>query len=1495
MNRVFKSIWNSVTQSWTAVSEAQRAKRKNGKKAVVLGLLSLSLFNMPVLAESWYSWPWSNEINLTGTVGIGQGSSIQTYDDLTVYEYSSRTLYLDDANASLNVNGTSSSQLLSQSYGSEFQIVKVNDNSFRMYQGLQGLNFSLKNSDGSSNYTQSLTQSGGHVANATYLIGQGAREFLENHLNYTAETEDGDSRITFNGNQYSSTGINYRGNKPLVAGSADTSKGTGFWSLAILREINLLSTLELMATEDSEFAANITGDGSIRYVSSSSNQSKVTLEGILAGDKNAYTGETIVDNVWLVLNKNTSLGQTSELTASNNALVEVAKGAETVGDGGFNFDHSTLKANHAISTKGGASFENQSTLTANAEVNIAKDLTVDASEITVAATDGEVSVEGNGLLQNGSTLNLNNGNAFNVTNNLTIDESSHFSGANVNLAVGGLLTIGSGNADVTAGTVKGQNVILKNVGAVGGAELTVEDTLTFQDISSTENTFKTTVVADNAGRKVSVNVENSTVEYDRSQTIQVSETEISGNSNLIVHDSTLLGTTVTFTKDDQEVSDAHSMLTIYKNGEASDGSWTIDSVKLSNQREDDKAIVYVKGEGFKIDQALDYNGWIRLGDMNFELTEKVAGYLDNAQDGTQSTGLSIGSGATVIVKDSLELDKFGWSRDGEKGVLELDKDALSQEDKDKKTPVLHVTNLYLDAKGSIKLDPTVYVGQTGSMSGGSVLDYDNGDEDNRYFVITADNVVGTAIPDLDYDDESTGTTTKLKHGRDENAQVAAVAHWNYIAGTTEGQALDGKRGVYISYGLEELELVGEDDSSRSLVIDLSTSEDTNLEAQVTGHGIIDIVSKDSTKNSVYFKDTENDFKGTVNVDKGIILSAEAGSLSGGKDETGKVNVKLAASSQLRVVGEAGVDKQYLKAIQAGISTTVDISEGTQLILTGKGKDQASEIKGTLSGQGDLVLQGSQAESNVETLNGFQGAIAATNNGTLKLDVATDISLTTKVSTEAGSWLVKRGQGQLSFDFDDTSTRSEGDPLNVRVTQGSVLLDSQTTFGNIDVDAGSQGIYVDGLATISGLSGSGNIYMDVEFGSSANTGALGDASDALKVNGTASGDFTLIAEQKALSKGAVESVRVMEVDGEADNFSLTLAGGYITSGAYDYRLVRTDDDAGTSFDLSSYSDGDSERTISVTAGSYVGIAYAAQLFDLSLHDRVGNRDWINPVTGEKETTSLWMHHTMSHERFRDSTQQLRMRTTANTTMLGGDIIQFTAGEDGLVYAGLMGGYGTMDTKTRSKVTDLDSKAETDAWGVGAYAGWKANTDGQIGPYVDGWVMFTHASSDVTGVDQDTDNVKGQGLSAQLEAGWGFKVGSVVTENGKIANFTVEPHASVTWFGMEYDEIHNAAQDVQFEGKDNIRTRLGARAILTEEGNKDFNAFVEANWVHNTKEYGATISGLTVDQTGSRNQGEARIGVDWRLTQDVSVWGRVGAAFGSDGYSEREGSVGIRYQF
>ena len=610
------------------------------------------------------------------------------------------------------------------------------------------------------------------------------------------------------------------------------------------------------------------------------------------------------------------------------------------------------------------------------------------------------------------------------------------------------------------------------------------------------------------------------------------------------------------------------------------------------------------------------------------------------------------------------------------------------------------------------------------------------------------------------------------------------------------------------------------------------------------------------KGTIELTNSSNDYSGATTIDGEATVITTASNALGHSS-----NVIVGSDTQGTLVVNA--DQEHLGGLQVNDTGSLSVAEDKVFTIN---NSHDSYITGELSGKGKISLVNSE--------------LTYTNDVEKTLSVAFE-------TQDYDSTFIKKGLGKLDFEQQLTN-------LNLSLQEGSLVLDNGDSLTGLEVAQGTS-IDVNGLVNLEVLVGTGATFnMALDFGSGSQD-ELVDGKPGLNI-GNGTGSHFLNVTSKDLNKGAEEIIKIVHMGSGDATFTLLGGKEAISSGGYDYLLKsQAIPDGGTEYFLDSASGPEHIRNTTVTAGSYIGIAYAAQLFDLSLHDRVGNRDWINPVTGEKQTTSLWMHHTMSHERYRDSTAQLRMRTTSNTTMLGGDLVQFTTGDSGLAYAGLMGGYGTMDTKSRSKVTNLHSKAETDAWGVGAYAGWKANSDGQTGPYVDGWVMFTHANSDVTGVDQNTEDVKGQGLSASLEAGWGFKVGSVATKNGKVANFTVEPHASVTWFGMQYDEIHNDAQDVKFEGENNVRTRLGARAILTQEGNNNFNAFVEANWVHNTQEYGAMISGLTVDQAGSRNQGEGRIGVDWRVTDSLSVWGRVGASFGSDNYNEREGSIGVRYQF
>ena len=724
----------------------------------------------------------------------------------------------------------------------------------------------------------------------------------------------------------------------------------------------------------------------------------------------------------------------------------------------------------------------------------------------------------------------------------------------------------------------------------------------------------------------------------------------------------------------------------------------------------------------------------------------------------------------------------------------------------------------------------------------------------------------------------------------ENAAQNLASHMQLVG--TDGNVVgtDGKQSATVTYQDNEGAAIADITTSVGLAgvgnqIGLTYDKVTQVAIydgqtavfEATGEAGGDVISaqitnKENGTGSVHYTgegtvtltNSNNNYTGTTTIDDQASVIANANNTLG---HSSKVIVGTDSMGSLQV----NADQEHLGGLVVNTNGSLAIAEGKTMTITGS---TDSAIAGNLDGKGTIRLVDSD------------------------LTYTTDVEkvLSAAFETDADSTLTKNGTGKLNFE----RTLSN---LNLNLAQGGVVLDNGDTLRKFTVAEGTE-VDVNGLVNIAELTGTGATFnMAVAFGDGSQE-ELKDGQTGLHI-GTGSGDHFLNVTSKDLNKGAEESIKVVQIDEGDATFSLANGLEAVTSGAFDYTLVKQTQDTATSYFLDSTSgstdepgtnpDAEKVRNTTVTAGSYIGIAYAAQLFDVSLHNRVGNRDWINPVTGEKHSTSLWMQHTMNHERFRDTTSQLRMRATGNTTMLGGDFIQYTADNGGLAYAGLMGGYSTMDTKSGSVVTGLHSKAETDAWAVGFYGGWKADEDNQTGPYVDGWVMFTHAKSDVSGVDQHVEDIKGQGLSASIEVGWGVPAGSITNDDGSVTQMTFEPHASVTWFGMEFDDLHTQAQDVAFEGKNNVRTRLGARAVISEKGNDHFNAFVEANWVHNTQEYGATISGLTVDQAGARNQAETRLGVDWRITDGLSAWGRVGASFGSNNYSDREGSVGIRYQF
>lgn len=182
-------------------------------------------------------------------------------------------------------------------------------------------------------------------------------------------------------------------------------------------------------------------------------------------------------------------------------------------------------------------------------------------------------------------------------------------------------------------------------------------------------------------------------------------------------------------------------------------------------------------------------------------------------------------------------------------------------------------------------------------------------------------------------------------------------------------------------------------------------------------------------------------------------------------------------------------------------------------------------------------------------------------------------------------------------------------------------------------------------------------------------------------------------------------------------------GTIEAGGYSYYLSQRTDgkgnlSTGTDYVLTSYQGDD--RLVLVNNGAYIGVAAAAQMFDLSIHDRMGTRPYINPITGEEGETSMWIRQSVIHERSRDTSGQLSMRNTSAVTQMGGDIVQLTISGGGYAFAGAMAGWGTEDWKTRSTRMDASSRADIDGWMVGVYGGWHQNDpkNDRTGAYVTG---------------------------------------------------------------------------------------------------------------------------------------------------------------------------------
>lgn len=735
------------------------------------------------------------------------------------------------------------------------------------------------------------------------------------------------------------------------------------------------------------------------------------------------------------------------------------------------------------------------------------------------------------------------------------------------------------------------------------------------------------------------------------------------------------------------------------------------------------------------------------------------------------------------------------------------------------------------------------------------------------------------------------STVLVKNEKDET--VAEIG-----SGTT---LINDDSGLWIGQGLQTLTL------HQTMVLD--AGDGTGLDLEDNGAFAINATIKSkvdgigltiSGYTPILLNGAKGDILGTTTVsDSGHLILGATNALS-----TSGATVDVDGTGTLTV--NAGVS-QIVKSMT--VDGTIDLKENSRIDVVNGGSVEIG-ADASLSGYGmwnlnagaKMVIDAAEKGQNLTSGEVLGGTISKTGMGALTLgrdvvdsnDVAIDVtegSLNIEGWDDTNSLTLKSLSlaSETEFDLAGNLTTTDGFKANgATIWVGSRTYDENVGFFNRVIGGG--------------YSGDATFIFNVKLGKTESFG------DSLTINGAVAdgshaGLYVNLVGDNADAVKGLTLLKVKQEEGESvsESFATLANKDTVESGGFDWYLRSYVNGEYRDFYLTnefdeSNSDHKSDPTISVRLGSLAAFAASVDMFDMNIHDRQGTRPWINPVTGEKTMTSLWMRQTLSKEGNNDSSGQLSGDTQENVTMIGGDILQFSPSGNGLVYAGLMAGYGDSDYDGSSNRTSDGSKADTEAWMVGAYAGWNQNDPkvDRSGAYVSGWVQYAHFKSDITRTGSRTMEAKAEGISASLEAGWVLKAAEFQMQGGETKGaFYVEPHAQVTWWGADYDTIND--EDIRFEGQHNITTRLGARFTMETSGATNFSPYLETNWVHNTKDYGAVWDDVESYVEGAGNQAELKFGAETFFTDSFSGYAQIRANWGGDGYNRQEGSLGLKYRF
>lgn len=652
-----------------------------------------------------------------------------------------------------------------------------------------------------------------------------------------------------------------------------------------------------------------------------------------------------------------------------------------------------------------------------------------------------------------------------------------------------------------------------------------------------------------------------------------------------------------------------------------------------------------------------------------------------------------------------------------------------------------------------------------------------------------------------------------------------------------------------------------------------------------------------------FKTTPNDAKGELNISNGGKVKA---------GEKIRLGIGTGSIATINIGGKPGETAQEAGSIETPLIVLSDTNQNnsTATLNFNHTSDDYS-LNAAIEGYGNVNHSG-PGRTQLSGDNRYTGNTHIS-RGTLSAGSVTGFSPNSDFTVGDGATLDLNGYSQTIQSLQLGGTLSFGDPLvnrdalalssSVLTVKGDYASDNGLLILNTTQDQVQQKPVVNQLNVSGSTTGTTRVVLK-ELGSVA----VGDLNGArvVQVAGDSTGEFVA---QNRLVAGAYDYALLRGVESENDDGIMDSNHWYLVN---TWAPVDDTDPIDEPDPIIEPKEGDQkplptpspgiERASAVVMrpemGAYLANRRAANtLFATRLHDRLGETQYIDPISGETRVTSLWLRNVGGHTRFHDRSGQLSSQSNRYVVQIGGDLAQWSSGQEDRWHLGVMTGYANSQSNTRSSLSHYRADGTVSGYSAGLYATWYADNAAKQGTWIDAWVLYNWFDNTVRGQSLAEERYRSKGVTASLEMGHTVKL----TEQPRLS-YWLQPQAQLIWMGVSADDHReDNGTWVRDKGKGNLQSRLGVKAFMQgysirDEG-KDrlFQPFVELNWLHNTRNDAVSMNEISSSVDGAKNIAELRTGVEAKINSRLHLWGNIGQQIGSEGFSDTQAVLGLKLRF